>query len=104
MSGRFNPYLLILLGILMAAFLLNAPVAFATKLPTACNLFDKKQIEKSGPCGYKALLSKCQSFEEAVVLVSGAELENGNCIIPPNSIHSILSSNVIISHSEPLRC
>jgi len=104
MSGRFKPYLLILLGILMAAFLLNAPVAFATKLPTACSVFDKKQIEKSGPCGLKALLCKCQSLEDGVVLVSGEEFEKGNFIISPNNNQSLLSSHVIIPPSEPLRC
>ena len=104
MSGRFKPYLLILVGTLLATFLLNAPVAFATKLPTACSVFDKKQIEKSGPCGLKALLSKCQSLEAGVVLVSDVEVGNGNFIISRNNRHSLLSPQVIISRSEPLRC
>lgn len=104
MSGRFKPYSLILLGILMAAILLNAPVAFATKLPTACIFFGQKQIEKSGPCGLKALLSKCQSLEDGVVLVSGEEFEKGNFIISPNNNQSLLSWHVIIPPSEPLRC
>ncbi len=104
MSGRFKPYLFILLGILLAAILLNAPVAFATKLPTACNVFNKKQIEKSGPCGHKALLSKCQSLEDGVVLVSEVELGNGNFIMSRNNHHSLLPPHVIISRSEPLRC
>ena len=88
----------------MAAFLLNAPVVFATKLPTACNVFDKKQIEKSGPCGHQAIFSKCQSLEDGVVLVSGAEFGNGNFIISRNNHHSLLFAHVIIPHSEPLRC
>ena len=46
MSGRFKPYLFILLGILLAAILLNAPVAFASKLPTACNIFNKTANRK----------------------------------------------------------
>ncbi len=97
MSGRFKTYLFILLGILLAAILLNAPVAFATKLPTACNVFDQKQIVKSGPCGHKALFSKFQSLEDGVVLVSGAELENGNFIISRSNHHPLLFPHVIIS-------
>jgi len=88
----------------MAAFLLNASVAFATKLPTACNVFDKKQIEKSGPCGHQALLSKCQSLEDGLVLIADAELGNDNFILSRNNYRSLLFPHVIISRSEPLRC
>jgi hypothetical protein len=104
MSGRCKPYLFILLGLLVAAILLNAPTAFASKLPAACNVFDQKQIEKSGPCGHKALFSKLQSLEDGVVLVSGGELENGNFIISRSNHHPLLFPHVIISRSEPLRC
>ena len=104
MSGHFRTYLFILLGIVLAAILLNAPVAFATKLPTACNVFDQKQIEKSGPCGHKALSSKLQHLQDGVVLVSGAQLENGVFMISQNNPFALLLPQVIISRSEPLRC
>ena len=104
MSGRFKPYLLILVGILMAAFLLNPPVAFAAKLSTACNVFDKKQIEKSGPCGHQALLSKCQSLEDGEGLVSDADLGIVNFMVPRNIHLSFFFPSVIIPNSAPLRC
>ncbi len=104
MSGRFKPYLIIIVALLMAGIFLNVPVAFATKLPAACNVFHPKPIIKSGPCWHQALLPKCQSLEDGVVLVSGAELENGIFIISRNNYRSLLSSHVIISRSEPLRC
>lgn len=75
MSGRLRPYSLIFLGMLLAAFLLNPPVAFATKLPTVCNIFHEKEINKSGSCGHQALLSKDKSLEMAVFSVFRADME-----------------------------
>jgi len=105
MSGRFKPYSLIVLGMLLAAFLLNPPVAFATKLPTACNVFNKKQIEKSGPCGHQALFSNNKSFGNEVLFSSGVEFGNGDCLLfqnifPPLSAPSVTSSK----SAAPLRC
>jgi len=104
MSGRFKPYLIILLGILMVAFLLNVPVALATKLPTACNVFDQKQIEKSGPCGHQAILSKCQPLEDGEGLVSNAELGTADSMVPRNILLSFFIPSVIIPNPAPLRC
>ena len=104
MSSRFKPYLFILLGILLTAILLNPPVAFATKLSTACNVFNKKQIIKSGPCGPQAMFSKLQSLEEGVVLISGAELEIRNFLMSWTNHSSFFSLSVIIPNSVPLRC
>ena len=104
MSSRFKPYLFILLGILLAAILLNPPVAFATKLPTACNVFDKKQIEKSGPCGHQALLSKCQPLEDGEGLVSHAELGTADSMVPRNIHLFFFITSVIIPNPTPLRC
>jgi len=108
MSGRVKPYLIILCAILVAAFLLNSPVAFATKLPTACNIFDKKLLEKSGPCGIKAAFSKLQSLlqslEEGAIQVSEAGTENCSFIGSWSKQPSFLSPYVIIPNSLPLRC
>jgi len=61
MSGRFKPYLLIITAILLATFLLNAPVACATKLAKACNVFDQHKVKKDGSC--QALLPGQNSFD-----------------------------------------
>jgi len=105
MSGRFKPYLFILLGILLAAILLNAPVAFASKLPTACNIFNKTQIEKSGPCGHQTLSPNEKFCGNEVLFSSGVEFGNGDCLLfqnifPPLSVPSVTSSK----SAAPLRC
>ena len=104
MSGRFKPYSLIVLGILLAAILLNPPVAFANKLPTVCNVFDKKQIIKSGPCGPQAMFSKFQSLQDGLVLVPGEELQIDNFRVSQNNHFSFFWPSVIIPTSVPLRC
>ncbi len=105
MSNRFRAYVFIPLGILLAAILLNAPVAFASKMPTACNIFNKTQIEKSGPCGHQALFSNDKSFGNEVLVSSGVEFGNGDCLLsqnifPPLSVPSVTSSK----SAAPLRC
>jgi hypothetical protein len=105
MSGRFNPYLLILLGILMAAFLLNAPVAFATKLPTACNLFHEKEINKSGPCGHQALFPNDKTFGNEVLFSSGADSSTSDCLWFQINFSSLSAPSVnILNPAAPLRC
>jgi len=104
MSNRFRPYLFILLGILLAALLAGPPVAFASKLPTACNIFNKTQIEKSGPCGHQAMFSKFQSLQNGLVLVPGEELQIDNFRMSRNNHFSFFLPPVIIPNSAPLRC
>jgi hypothetical protein len=104
MSGRFKPYSLIVLGMLLAAFLLNPPVAFATKLPTACNVFNKKQIEKSGPCKHFVIFSKDKCYENGLALVSDMSPGITHPGIVQNSHYSILLSPEIILSTSPLRC
>lgn len=106
MSGRRKQYyLFILVGILLAAILLNAPIALATKLPTACNIFDRKQIEKSGPCGYHALLPKDKSLGTEVLFSGLSDLGVSGCrFLPQDS--SFLSVPYVSSlePAAPLRC
>ena len=105
MSSRFKPYLFILLGILLAAILLNPPVAFASKLPTACNVFDKKQIEKSGPCGNQALFSSDKSFANEILFSSGIDFGISDCLLFQNSFSSLSVPFVDVPKlAAPLRC
>ncbi len=105
MSSRFRAYFFILLGILLAAILLNAPVAFASKVPTACNIFNKTQIEKSGPCGHQALFSNDNPFGNEFLFSSGVDLGISDCdlfqnIFSPLSVPSVTSPKSAV----PLRC
>jgi hypothetical protein len=105
MSSRFKPYLFILLGILLVAILLNPPVAFATKLPTACNIFNKTQIEKSGPCGHQALFPKDKPFGNEVLFSSSADFGISDCLLFQNIFSSVSAPSVTIPKSAaPLRC
>jgi hypothetical protein len=42
-----------LILILLAALLAGPPLAFANKLPTACNIFQEKKAAKMGACGHQ---------------------------------------------------
>jgi len=105
MSGRLKPYSLIFLGMLLAAFFLNPPVAFATKLPTACNLFHEKEINKSGPCGHQALLANDKTFGNEVLFSSGADSSTSDCLWFQINFSSLSVPSVTIPKSAaPLRC
>ena len=105
MSGRFKPYLFILLGILLAAILLNPPVAFATKLPTACNIFNKTQIDKSGPCGHQALFPKDKPFGNEVLFSSSADFGTSDCQLFQINFSSLsVPFATIPKPAAPLRC
>ncbi len=105
MSARVKAYLIILCAILVAAFLLNSPVAFATKLPTACNIFNKTQIEKSGPCGHQALFSSDKSFANEILFSSGIDFGISDYLMFQNIFSSIsLPSVTFLKSAAPLRC
>ncbi len=104
MSGRFRQYLMIIIALLLAAILLNVPVAFATRMPAVCNVFHPKPILKSGPCGHQALLSKCQPLEDGEELVSETDLGTADSMVPGNIPLSCCIPSVITPNSAPLRC
>ena len=105
MSGRLKPYSLIFLGMLLAAFFLNPPVAFATKLPTACNFFHEKEINKSGPCGHQALLANDKTFGNEVLFSSSADFGISDCLLFQNGFSFLFVPFVTISKpAVPLRC
>jgi hypothetical protein len=95
---------MIIIALLLAAIILNVPVAFAAKLPAVCNVFHPKPILKSGPCGHQALLSKCQPLEDGEELVSDTELGMADSMVPGNTPLSCFIPSVIIPNSAPLRC
>jgi hypothetical protein len=104
MSGRFKPYGLIVLGMLLAAFLLNPPVALATKLPKACNVFHPQQINKTGPCGHQALFSKDKTHEIGIfpIFPSGLEIIDSKTDVINLPLSPVLPA--IFPDSLPLRC
>lgn len=105
MSGRLKPHIIIIVGLLLAGILLNAPVAFATKLPTACNIFNKTQIEKSGPCGHEALLPNDKTFENEVLFSSIADFGTSDCLLFPINFSSLsVPFATIPKPAAPLRC
>ena len=105
MSGSLKPYLTALILILLAALLAGPPAAFATKLPTSCNIFHDKKEAKSGPCGHQATFTQEKShFGEMVVSNStdSGIIENEDIL--PNNHLSFSSQSIIILESSPLRC
>ncbi len=90
MSPRFRPFGFIVLTGLIITLLMGPPLAIASNLPTACNIFDKR--DKAGPCGHRAMFSKIQdkSFEAEGVLFSN----DVPYILGPGN----LDSRVVISY------
>jgi hypothetical protein len=105
MSGRVKPYLLMLCAVLMAAFLLNPPVAFATKLPTVCNIFHDKKTAKSGPCGHQVTFSKDKFQGAEMAFSNGIEFENIETpLVLQNNQPSRFFPSAVVFDSVPLRC
>jgi hypothetical protein len=104
MSGCFKPYLFLLVAVLLAAVLLNAPVAFASKLPTACNIFNKTQLEKSGPCGPQALFSNDKFFGNEVLFTSEINFSFNESHLFQSVFFSLSAPSVTFSSAVPLRC
>jgi len=105
MSGSLKPYLTALILILLAALLAGPPAAFATKLPTACNIFQEKKAAKLGPCGHDITFTKDKPFlgETAV----SNDIDSGSLkivFVLQNSQPSFFFPSVIILDSVPLRC
>jgi len=106
MSHRFRLFGFIVLTSLIVVLLMGPPLAIASKLPKACNIFDKKAADKAGPCGHRAMFLKIQdkSFEVEAVLFFNVDLETIQIFIihnNPTSVFLPLDSN---TQSNPLRC
>ena len=104
MSGRLKPYLIIIVSLLLAGIFLNVPVAFATKLPAACNVFNPPQVNKAGPCGQQGLLSNENIFDDAAY--SLLTLDSEICSSAGNLDHtpSLTGISSVNFYSLPIRC
>jgi len=105
MSGSLKPYLTSLILILMAALLFGPPVAFATQLPTACNIFQEKKAVKLAACGHQVAFTKDKvdfnGMEFPAGSFSGYEETLAvliNDLIPP------LIPSTVAADLTPLRC
>lgn len=104
MSGRLKPYKLIILMVLIAAFLVGPPLAFASKLPTVCNIFQGKKGAKSGSCGHNVTFSKDKFHLSDMIFSVGVDPEANVTALAPINHHSSFFSFTIIPNSMPLRC
>lgn len=105
MSGRFNSYMLIILATLIMALLLGPPVAFASKLPTACNIFQEKKAAKLGTCGHQVTFTKDKFHWDEMAFSNGTDSGRVETLVVFQNNHLSLSfPSVIFLNSVPLRC
>jgi hypothetical protein len=105
MSSGLKSFMTGLVLILLAALLAGPPVAFATKLPTSCNIFHDKKAAKSGPCGHQATFTQEKSHFGEMVVSNSTDygfIEKKDFL--PNNHFSLSSQSIIILESSPLRC
>ncbi len=105
MSGRFRSFMTVLTLILLAALLAGPPAAFATKLPTTCNIFNDKKESKSESCGHRATFTQEKSHLGEMVVSNSTDsgiIQNTDLF--PNDLRSFSSQSTIILESLPLRC
>ena len=105
MSGSLKPYLTALILILLAALLAGPPLAFATRLPTACNIFQEKKGAKMGACGHQVTFTKDKPRLGETAISS--ETDSGGLetvFVFQNSELSFFFPSVITLNSVPLRC
>ena len=105
MSGSLKPYLTGFILILLVALLAGPPVAFASKLPKACNIFQEKKAAKLGPCGHDVTFSKDKPYCGETAASNDTESESlETAFVLQNSQLSFFFPSVIILNSVPLRC
>jgi hypothetical protein len=106
MSGRHKTHLFIISAALIILFLVGPPAAFASKLPTVCNIFAKKNVEKAGACGHRAFFTKIQDRFPVVeaALFSQFNFEPRHLLIIKSNHLSGSSSFGSNPQSNPLRC
>ena len=105
MSGSSKPYLTALILILLAALLAGPPLAFATKLPTACNIFQEKKAAKMGACGHQVTFTKDKLYLGETAVSNDTDSESLEAaFVLQNSQLSFFCPSVIVLNSVPLRC
>ncbi len=106
MFRRLKPFGFIVLAALVVTLLLGPPLAMASKLPTVCNIFNKKTTDKAGPCGHRVMFSKIQnnSLEAGAILSPNVGLETNLFTIAQDSHPTFVLSVVNLTQTNPLRC
>ncbi len=104
MTDPKKTYMIFLLTGLVIAFLVGPPVAFATRLPTACNIFQEKKAAKLGTCGPQVTFSKDKFHSGEMVFSTGTDSGSNETTLVQNNNFSIFSRFVTIPNSAPLRC
>lgn len=105
MSVRSKPLLVILAATIIMALVLGPPVAFASKLPTTCNVFHNNKAVKLGSCGHNVTFSKDKFHVPEMALSSG--IESGSIEIPvilQSNQPSCFFPSASLLDSVPLRC
>jgi hypothetical protein len=106
MYSGFKKAAFIVLPLLAFMLILGPPLSYASKLPTVCNIFDKKTADKAGHCKHRSMVSKFQdkSFGLEAIFCPRVDLEiNHPIIVEPISPSSLLPSASVMQ-SNPLRC
>jgi hypothetical protein len=104
MLGREKTHIFIFLMGLAVIMLLGPPLAMATSLPAACNIFHNKKAAKLGSCWHNVNFSEDKlAFGEMAFSAGPNPVINQTILIQNNDL-SFFSRFVIILNSEPLRC
>jgi hypothetical protein len=104
MSGRFKPYILIILAGLIVALVLGPPLAFASKLPTACNIFQEKKAPKLETCGHQATFAKDKFHSDETGFSAGPHSGNEETAMVQNNHLSPFVPFTSIIDLTPIRC
>jgi hypothetical protein len=103
MFSRFRISTAIFVTLVLVS-LLGPPLAYSARLSTSCNIFCPKQIEKQGPCGNQALISKEKPMESEIVFVSASRLEEGRFLLEVKNLVPISWTSLDPPNGTPLRC
>jgi hypothetical protein len=106
MTNRLKKLSFIIITALLIAFLLGPPLSFASKLPTVCNVFHKRSVDKAGTCGHRTTLSKVQdkSFEVEVVHFANMGISTNHFTATSSRCPTCLPEIADLLQSNPLRC
>ena len=105
MSGRLRTYFVWVLAIIAVILVLGPPLGCASKLPAACNLFDKKELPEPGTCKYRVVSSDQRTLETELAVCLAMPLEGFKGILLQSHHYSaVLSPFEGNSTSAPLRC
>lgn len=97
---RYQPFLFVIIGL----FIFLPPLLFCQNIPTACNIFFKKKMVNSGPCGSQSLFPKDQSWESGIV--STVHIAMVYTQFDSSGVSFLLNFKPasIVQTSPPLRC